>query len=83
MSNKAAKLMTEDITIHLADNGIMMTGEEFVQVIEDTHNTDGIGHDHVIKELGKLLHDDIMCVADNELTNIIKVRIEITGGDNA
>ncbi len=70
--------MTEELTITAADNGIMVTGEEWVQVIENTHNKDGVGRDNLILELGKMLHDMIDNAMNEELANTVKVKIEIT-----
>ncbi len=70
--------MTEELTITTADNGIMVTGEEWVQVIENTHNKDGVGRDNLILELGKMLHDMIDNAMNEEIANTVKVKIEIT-----
>ena len=70
--------MTTELTIQAADNGLLISGEDFVQVIENTHNTDGVGYDNLIKELGKLLHSEIDYAMNAEITNTVKVKIEIT-----
>lgn len=70
--------MTTELTVQAADNGMLVSGEDFVQVIENTHNKDGVGYDNLITELGKLLKAEIECVMDSELENIVKVKIEIT-----
>lgn len=70
--------MTTGLTVQAADNGMLVSGEDFVQVIENTHNADGVGYDNIIQELGKLLHDEIIAAMNREIENIVKVKIEIT-----
>ena len=70
--------MTTELTVQAADNGMLVSGEDFVQVIENTHNKDGVGYDNLITELGKLLHDEINAAMNAEIENIVKVKIEIT-----
>ena len=70
--------MTTELTVQAADNGMLVSGEDFVQVIENTHNADGVGYDNIIQELGKLLHDEINAAMNRETENIVKVKIEIT-----
>lgn len=67
-----------ELTIHEADNGIMLEGEEFVQVIENTHDQDGVGYDNLITELGKLMRDLLHEAMNEYLANSVKVKIEIT-----
>lgn len=69
--------MTTELTIQAADNGLMVSGEDFVQVIENTHNPDGAGFDNLTKELGKLLYAEIEYAMNSEIANIVKVKIEI------
>lgn len=73
--------MTTELTIQAADNGLLIEGEDWVQVIENTHNADGVGYDNLIKELGKLLHSEIDYAMNAEITNTVKVKIEITKGE--
>ena len=73
--------MTTELTIQAADNGLLIEGEDWVQVIENTHNVDGAGYDNLIKELGKLLHSEIDYAMNAEITNIVKMKIEITKGE--
>lgn len=73
--------MTTELTIQAADNGLLISGEDWVQVIENTHNVDGVGYDNLIKELGKLLHSEIDYAMNREIANIVKVKIEITKGE--
>ena len=73
--------MTTELTVQAVDNGMLVSGEDFVQVIENIHNKDGVGYDNIIQELGKLLHDEINAAMNREIENIVKVKIEITKGD--
>ena len=73
--------MTTELTIQAADNGMLVSGEDFVQVIENTHNADGVGYGNLITELGKLLKSEIEYAMNSELENIVKVKIEITKGE--
>ncbi len=70
--------MTDELTITAADNGVMLTGEDWVQVIENTHTTDDAKYDNLILELGKLLKDMIDDAMNQEMANTVKVKIEIT-----
>ncbi len=70
--------MTTRLTIQEADNGIMVSSEEWVQVIESTHNKDGVGYDNLIMELGKLFKDLLEETMNQELANIVNVEIDIT-----
>ncbi len=74
--------MTDELTITAADNGIMLTGEDWVQVIENTHTTDDAKYDNLILELGKLLKDMIDDAMNQEIANQVKVKIEITKVEN-
>ncbi len=71
--------MTTELTIQAADNGIMVIGEEWARVIENTHGEkyDRM-YDNIIQELGELLHDWIDETMDEERTTNVKVKIEIT-----
>lgn len=69
--------MTEEYTIQAADNGMLVSSEDWVSVIENTHNADGVGNDNLIKELGKILHEAILHTMNTELANIVRVKIEI------
>lgn len=68
----------EEFIITAADNGIMLEGEDWAQVIENTHNTDDARYDNLITELGKLLHDMIDDAINQEIADKVKVKIEIT-----
>lgn len=73
--------MTTQFTVTAADNGIFIEADEWVQVIENTHNTDGVGYDNLIKELGKMLHDEIDAAMNQEIVNKVNVKLEITKGE--
>lgn len=70
--------MTEELIITAVDNGIMLTGEDWVQVIENTHSNDDARYDNLIMELGKIFNDMIDRAVDQEIVNTVKVKIEIT-----
>lgn len=70
--------MTTELTVQAADNGMLVSGEDFVQVIENTHKADGVGYDNIINELGKLLHDEIIAAMNREIENVVRLKIEIT-----
>lgn len=69
--------MTEEYTIQAADNGMLVSTDEWVGVIENTHVDKGTGNENLIKELGKIFHDAIRYAMDSELANIVRVKIEI------
>lgn len=48
--------MKEVLTIHHADNGIIIKYDEYVEVVEYTHNADGEGKDNLYQRLGKSCH---------------------------
>ena len=70
--------MTTELTVQAADNGMLVSGEDFVQVIENTHFKGGVGYDNLITELGKLLKTEIEYAMNAEIENMVKVKIEIT-----
>ncbi len=70
--------MKDELTITAADNGIMLTGEDWVQVIENTHSNDDARYDNLILELGKIFNSMIDRAVDQEIANTVKVKIEIT-----
>jgi hypothetical protein len=69
--------MTEEYTIQAADNGMLVSTDEWVGVIENTHVDKGTGNENLIKELGKIFHDAILHTMNTEWTNIVRVKIEI------
>ena len=70
--------MITEITIIDADNGIMIETEESVRVVENTHMDSVTNKDNIIRELGKMFYAEIMEAMNNELSEKIKVKIEIT-----
>lgn len=70
-----------EYTIQAADNGMLVGSDEWVSVIENTHKEDGIGYDNLIRELGKILYNEITDAMNREITNIVRVKIEITKED--
>lgn len=44
--------MKEVLTILHADNGIVIKYDEYVEVVEYTHNADGEGKDNLYQRLG-------------------------------
>ncbi len=70
--------MTTELTIRDADNGMMVEGEEFVQVIENTHTIKGVGKENLIYELGKIFYSELNYAMEQEISNNVKVKIEIT-----
>ncbi len=73
-------MTTEEMVITQADNGIMVESEEYVQVIEDTHQREK-QNANLIRELGKIFHGLILDTMNSELANKVKVKIEITKKD--
>lgn len=70
--------MTTTMIIQAADNGILVNCEDWVHVIEDTHVENGADKDNLFKELGKLFYGEIECAMNRDITNTVKVKIEIT-----
>lgn len=69
--------MTEEYTIQAADNGMLVSSDDWVSVIENTHVDKGTGNENLIRELGKILHEAILNTMNRELVNIVRVKIEI------
>lgn len=70
--------MKDVFTIHQADNGIMLKSDEYVEVIEDTHNADGKGKDNLYLNLGKYLYSLVKGTMDEEITTNVQVELNIT-----
>ncbi len=68
----------EEFTITAADNGVMLTGEDWAQVIENTYSNNDARYDNLILELGKLFKDLIDQTMNQEFANTVKVKVEIT-----
>lgn len=73
--------MITEYTIQAADNGMLISGEEMVLAIENTHIINGTGYDNLIHELGKLFYGDILNAMNGMIANNVKVKIEITKED--
>lgn len=65
--------MKEEFTIEQADNGYIIRGEEMVQVVED-----GEGDRNISAQLGRLIIDDITAAMNRKITNIVKLKYEIS-----
>lgn len=63
----------QEFTIEQADNGYIIRGEEFVQVVED-----GEGDRNISAQLGRLIMDDITAAMNRKITNIVKIKYEIS-----
>lgn len=74
--------MKEILEIECADNGMIIRGEEMLDVVEDTHNTDGVDKDNLQRYLGRYLLNEIKYVMDEEISNKAKVEINITSVGN-
>lgn len=72
--------MKTEMTIRDADNGMMVEGEEWVTVIEDNHSKydKDKDKDNLIFCLGKIFHEEILQGMEAEMSNNIKLKIEIT-----
>lgn len=73
--------MTTEFTIQAADNGMTVSGEELVRVIENTHVINGTGYDNLIHELGRLFYGEILGAMNAMLANNVRVKIEISKED--
>ncbi len=63
----------QEFTIEAADNGYIIRGEEMVQVVED-----GEGDKNTSAQLGRLIMDDITAAMNRKITNIVKIKYEIS-----
>lgn len=72
------KLMTEQFTIELADNGMTVKAEDYFEVFENTHTINSNIKDNVYFQLGKLLYSTIKQGMDELVENKVKMKIEIT-----
>lgn len=70
--------MTEELMIEQADNGMVLYADELMQVIEDTHSPDGVGRDNLINQLGKYFLDTIRQAMNLEISNRVKIKIDIS-----
>lgn len=70
--------MKEIFTIQQADNGIMLKTEDTVEVIEDTYDPNGKGKDNLFRQLGKFFYSTIEYAMNEELSNEMKIELNIT-----
>lgn len=70
--------MKDVFTIHQADNGIMLKSDEYVEVIENSHEPDGNGRDNLYLNLGKYLYSIIEYAMNREVSNNVQVELNIT-----
>lgn len=69
--------MKINLTIEQADNGMVVRTDEYVSVIENTYSAEEGRKDHLVHELGRIFFQYVNSVMDEELTNEVKVEIEI------
>ena len=72
------KLMTEQFTIELADNGMTVKAEDYFEVFENTHTVYSNSKDNVYFQLGKLFYATIEQAMNELIENKVKMKIEIT-----
>ena len=72
------KLMTEQFTIELADNGMTVKAEDYFEVFENTHTSNSNFKDNVYFQLGKLFYATIEQAMNKLVENKVKMKIEIT-----
>lgn len=70
--------MKEIFTIQQADNGIILKTDDSIEVIEETNNPSGKGEDHIFLQLGKFFYGYIKYAMNEELSNKVKIEINIT-----
>lgn len=69
--------MKINLTIEQADNGMVVRDDEYVSVIENTLSAEEGRKDNLIHELGRIFFQHVNFVMNEELTNEVKVEIEI------
>lgn len=70
--------MKDLFTIHQADNGIMLKSDEYVEVIENSHEPDGKDNDNLYLNLGRYLYCVIEVAMSREEANNVQVELNIT-----
>ena len=70
--------MKEVLIILHADNGIVIKDDEYVEVVEYTHNADGEGKDNLYQRLGRYLYSLVKGTMDEEMSNSVQVELNIT-----
>lgn len=56
----------------------MIKYDEYVEVVEYTHNADGEGKDNLYQRLCRIFYNIITNTMDAEITNKVQVEINIT-----
>ena len=69
--------MKINLTIEQAENGMVVRDDEYVSVIENPHSADKGRKDNLVHELGRIFFQYVNIVMNEELTNEVKVEIEI------
>lgn len=69
--------MKINLTIEQADNGMIVRTDEYVSVIENTHSTEEGRKDNLVHELGRIFFQHVNFFMNEELTDEVKVEIEI------
>lgn len=69
--------MKDALTIEMVDNGYIMRGEDFAQVIDVTEGRDG----NMNLQLGKYLHDLIYRSMNQDRSCKVKIEINITNAE--
>lgn len=70
--------MKDVFTIHQADNGIILKSDEYVEVIENSHEPYGNGRNNLYLNLGRYLYSMIECAMNRETANNVQVELNIT-----
>lgn len=70
--------MKDVFTIHQANNGIILKSDEYVEVMENSHEPDGKGKDNLYLSLGRYLYSLVKGTMDEEMSNSVQVEINIT-----
>lgn len=70
--------MEEIFTILQADNGIILKTDDYIEVIEETDNPSEKCKDHLFLQLGKFFYGYIENAMNKELSNEVKIELNIT-----
>lgn len=70
--------MKDVFTIHQANNGIILKSDEYVEVMENSHEPDGKGKDNLYLSLGRYLYSLVKGTMDEEMSNSVQVELNIT-----
>lgn len=61
----------------MADNGMIVSEDDYTTVIENSHKKDGGGRENLYRELGKIFYSEISHVMEQETALTVKVKLEI------